>query len=81
MTNSFIDLSNKCDQVATEIISCLKVLDEKTRQLHIDFFVVGAQARILILEQYYGFTVKTIAISPATALTGLLPDFPEPAGA
>jgi len=69
MTNSFIDLSKKFDLPAAEIIDCLRVLDDKTRELDIDFFVVGAQARILILEQYYGFPVKIDTLDIDIAIT------------
>ncbi|MBC2713712.1 MAG: hypothetical protein HF978_00175 [Desulfobacteraceae bacterium] len=50
MTNSSIDLSKNCDQ---STIDCLTDLNYKARELNMDFFVVGAQVRILILEQYY----------------------------
>jgi hypothetical protein len=43
MTKSFIDLSKNFDPPAAEIIDCLRVLDDKTRELDNDFFVVGAK--------------------------------------
>lgn len=69
MTNSFIDLSNNFNVPAAETIDCLKALDDKARDLDIDFFVVGAQARILVLEQYYGFPVKTDTLDIDIAIT------------
>ncbi len=50
MTGLSIDLSKNIDPFT---IICLTDLRNIAKELDIDFFVVGALARILILEQYY----------------------------
>jgi predicted nucleotidyltransferase len=50
MTNISIDLSKNCDPL---VIGCLSDLNHAAKDLDIEFLVVGALARILILEQYY----------------------------
>jgi predicted nucleotidyltransferase len=53
MKNSSIDLSKKCDQ---SIISCLTEIRDQAEKMNMDFVVVGALVRILILEQYYNLS-------------------------
>ncbi|MFW6011371.1 MAG: hypothetical protein ACOC8Q_02565 [Desulfosalsimonas sp.] len=36
MANTFIDLSKNCDPPAPELTSCLRVLNDKTRELNVD---------------------------------------------
>ena len=50
MTNLSIDLSKNCDQLT---IDCLEEISDQAKELNMDFFVVGALVRILILEQHY----------------------------
>ena len=66
MTNSFIDLSKNCAQ---STIDCLTVLNDKTRELNIEFFVIGAQARILILEQYFDLPINVATLDIDIAIT------------
>ncbi len=54
MTNSSIDLSKNCDQAT---IDCLTEIRDQAKELNIDFFVVGALVRILILEQHYNIPI------------------------
>jgi predicted nucleotidyltransferase len=51
MTSISIDLSKNIDPV---IVDCIKSVKNVADDLGIDFFVVGAAARNLILGQYYG---------------------------
>ena len=54
MTNSSVDLSKNCDPLTIE---CLKEIRDQANKLNMDFFVVGALVRILILEQYYNIPI------------------------
>ena len=54
MTNSSIDLSRNCDP---STIDCLTEIGNQAKKLNMDFFVVGALVRILILEQYYNIPI------------------------
>lgn len=51
MTNILIDLSKNTDPL---IANCLKAIKNIAEELAIDFFVVGAVVRDLILGQLYG---------------------------
>jgi len=51
MTSISIDLSKTTDPV---IADCIKAVKNVADDLGINFFVVGAAARDLILGQYYG---------------------------
>ena len=51
MMSISIDLSKNTDPV---IADCIKAVKKGADDLGIDFFVVGAAARDLILGQYYG---------------------------
>ncbi len=63
MTNISIDLSKNTDPI---IADCIKVIKNVAEELEIDFFVVGAAARDLILGQFYdlptGMVTKDIDI-------------------
>lgn len=61
MTSISIDLSKNTDPVITD---CIKAVKNAADDLEIDFFVVGATARDLILGQYYGLPtgLKTMDI-------------------
>lgn len=50
MTSISIDLSKNTDPVTTDCIKAIKIVAD---DLEIDFFIVGAAARDLILGQYY----------------------------
>ncbi len=58
MTSISIDLSKDIDP---DIVDCIKAVKNDADDLGIDFFIVGAAARDLILGQYYGLPtgVKT----------------------
>jgi len=63
MTNISIDLSKNTDPI---IADCIKVIKNVAEDLEINFFVVGAAARDLILGQFYdlptGMVTKDIDI-------------------
>lgn len=53
MTNTFIDLSKLCDPSTRD---CLTAVRDQAGTLGMDFFVVGALVRILILDRYYNIS-------------------------
>lgn len=61
MTNILIDLSKTCDPSTRD---CLSGIRDQAKQLNMDFLVVGALVRILILERYYAIPtgVETLDI-------------------
>jgi len=66
MTNSSIDLSKNCDQLT---IDCLTDLSYEAKELNIDFFVVGALVRILILEKYYNLPIGVATLDLDIGIT------------
>ncbi len=68
MTNSSIDLSKNCDQ---SIISCLTEVHDQANKLNMDFLVVGALVRILILEKYYNISTGVATLDIDIAITVL----------
>ncbi len=66
MTNLSIDLSKNCDP---STIDCLTVIRDQTEELNMDFFVVGALVRILILEQYYRISTGVATLDIDIAIT------------
>jgi len=61
MTSTSIDLSKNTDPL---IVDCLKAIKNVAKKMDIDFFVVGAVVRDLILGQLYGLStgLKTMDI-------------------
>ena len=53
MSKKLIDLSGKIDSLILEI---LETIEKVSRSLSMDFFVVGATARDIILECAYGIS-------------------------
>ncbi|MDA3897188.1 MAG: hypothetical protein PF482_13705 [Desulfobacteraceae bacterium] len=68
MTNSSVDLSKNCDQLTIE---CLKEIRDQANKLNMDFFVVGALVRILILEQYYNIPIGVATLDIDIGITVL----------
>jgi len=66
MRNSYINLSKNCDPLT---IDCLKEIHTKANTLAVDFFVVGALFRILILEQYYKIPIGVATLDIDVAVT------------
>ena len=66
MTNSSIDLSKNCDQLT---IDCLTDLSYEAKELNIDFFVVGALVRILVLEKYYNIPIGVATLDLDIGIT------------
>lgn len=66
MTNSSIDLSKNCDPLT---IACLTEISYQSKELNMDFFVVGALFRILILEQYYKIPIGVATLDIDIAVT------------
>ena len=66
MTNLSIDLSKNCDPAT---IDCLTEIGYHARELNIDFFVVGALVRILILEQHYKIPIGVATLDIDIAIT------------
>ena len=66
MTNSSIDLSKNCDQLT---IDCLTDLSYEANELNIDFLVVGALVRILILEKYYNLPIGVATLDLDIGIT------------
>ena len=69
MTNSSINLSKHCDPLT---IDCLTDLSYEAKKLNIDFFVVGALVRILIIEKYHKLPigVATLDLDIGITVTG-----------
>jgi predicted nucleotidyltransferase len=66
MKNSSIDLSTHCD---SSTIACLLKIRDQAEHLAVDFFVVGALARRLILEQYYDLPIRVATLDIDIAIT------------
>jgi len=66
MTSLSIDLSKNCDQLT---IDCLEEISNQANALNMDFFVVGALVRILILEQYYKIPIGVATLDIDIAIT------------
>lgn len=66
MTNLSIDLSKNCDPAT---IDCLTEIRYHARELNMDFFVVGALVRILILEQHYKIPIGVATLDIDIAIT------------
>lgn len=54
MNNISLDLSGKIDAISTDLLS---TLDRIMKELDIDFFIAGAVARDMILEQGFGIPI------------------------
>jgi predicted nucleotidyltransferase len=54
MKNISLDLSGKVDSVTVDLLT---IIDRIAKEIGVDFFVIGATARALILEQ--GFKIRT----------------------
>lgn len=68
MTSTSIDLSKNTDPL---IVDCLKAIKNVAKKMDIDFFVVGAVVRDLILGQLYGLStgLKTMDIDIGIMVT------------
>jgi predicted nucleotidyltransferase len=66
MTNSSYDLSKNCDQLT---IACLTEISYQAKKLNMDFFVVGALFRILILEQFFKIPIGVATLDIDIAVT------------
>lgn len=66
MRNLSIDLSAQCDP---STIACLLKIRDLAKNLEVDFFVVGALARRLILEQYYDLPIRVATLDIDIAIT------------
>lgn len=55
MRGKLLDLSDRLDEFTLEVI---KLIHNTSRQLNIDYFIIGATARDIIFEKQYGIKVQ-----------------------